>query len=237
MGSAMLRLENVDMSYGPGGEALRDIDLALQPGGFVFLMGPSASGKTSLLRLLGLSLMPSAGRYSLFHRDVAELAPIELCGLRRRIGMVFQDLRLLDHLSAFDNIALPLRINGGQDAQIGGVVAEMMGWLGLAELREAAPSDLSMAQRQLVGVARAVIARPGLLLCDEPTSHVDDKLARRVMHLFGQLSRLGSMIVLATHDHDLVERHRYPILRMSRGRLTRPAGLAAAIAAPVAAAV
>jgi cell division transport system ATP-binding protein len=237
MGSAMLRLENVDMSYGAGREALRDIDLALQPGGFVFLMGPSASGKTSLLRLLSLSLMPSAGRYSLFHRDVAELAPIELCGLRRRIGMVFQDLRLLDHLSAFDNIALPLRINGGQDAQIGGVVAEMMGWLGLAELREAAPSDLSMAQRQLVGVARAVIARPGLLLCDEPTSHVDDKLARRVMHLFGQLSRLGSMIVLATHDHDLVERHRYPILRMSRGRLTRPAGLAAAIAAPVAAAV
>jgi len=231
----MLRLEHIAMSYGPGREVLHDIDLALQPGGFVFLMGPSASGKTSLLRLLGLALMPSAGRYSLFHRDVADLGPIELCALRRRVGMVFQDLALLDHLSAFDNIALPLRINGGQDAQIGGVVAEMMGWLGLAELQDAAPHDLSMAQRQLVAVARAVIARPDLLLCDEPTSHVDDKLARRVMHLFGQLSKLGSMVVLATHDHDLVERHRYPILRMSRGCMTRPAGLAAV--APLAAAV
>jgi cell division transport system ATP-binding protein len=229
----MLRLEHIAMSYGRDREVLRDIDFALQPGGFVFLMGPSASGKSSLLRLLGLALTPSAGRYSLFHRDVAELAPIERCALRRRIGMVFQDLRLLDHLSAFDNIALPLRINGGQDAQIGGVVAEMMGWLGLAELRDAVPGDLSMAQRQLVAVARAVIAKPGLLLCDEPTSHVDDKLARRVMHLFGQLSKLGSMVVLSTRDDDLVERHRYPILRLSRGRMTRPAAMAATVAAAV----
>jgi cell division transport system ATP-binding protein len=229
----MLRLEHIAMAYGPDREVLRDIDFALQPGGFVFLMGPSASGKTSLLRLLGLALTPSAGRYSLFHRDVAELAPIERCALRRRIGMVFQDLRLLDQLSAFDNIALPLRINGGQDAQIGGVVAEMMGWLGLAELRDAVPGDLSMAQRQLVAVARAVIAKPGLLLCDEPTSHVDDKLARRVMHLFGQLSKLGSMVVLSTRDDDLVERHRYPILRLSRGRVTRPAAMAATVAAAV----
>jgi cell division transport system ATP-binding protein len=225
----MLRLENIAMSYGLGQDILHDVDLTLQPGGFVFLMGPSTSGKTSLLRLLGLARMPSGGRYSLFHRDVAELGLSELCALRRRIGTVFQDLRLLDHLSAFDNIALPLRISGGEDQQIGGVVAEMMGWLGLAELRDAAPGDLSMAQRQLVAVARAVIARPGLLLCDEPTCHVDDKLARRVMHLFGQLSKLGSMVVLATHDADLVERHRHPILRMSHGRMTRPAAMAAAV--------
>jgi cell division transport system ATP-binding protein len=227
----MLRLQHIAMSYGSGRAVLHDIDLALQPGGFVFLMGPSASGKTSLLRLLGLAVTPSAGRYSLFHRDVAELGPLELAALRRRIGMVFQDLRLLDHLSAFDNIALPLRIGGGRDAEIGGVVAEMMGWLGLAELRDAVPSDLSMAQRQLVAVARAVIARPGLLLCDEPTSHVDDKLARRIMHLLGQLSKLGSMIVLATRDNDLVERHRHPVLRLSRGRMTRPAALAPPLAA------
>jgi cell division transport system ATP-binding protein len=233
----MLRLQHIAMSYGSGRAVLHDIDLALQPGGFVFLMGPSASGKTSLLRLLGLTVLPSAGRYDLFHRDVAALGPLERCALRRRIGMVFQDLRLLDHLSALDNIALPLRINGGQDAQIGAVVAEMMGWLGLAELQDARPRDLSMAQRQLVAVARAVIARPGLLLCDEPTSHVDDKLARRVMHLLGQLSKLGSMVVLATRDHDLVERHRYPILRLSGGRMTRPAALAPAMAAPLAAAV
>jgi cell division transport system ATP-binding protein len=227
----MLRLEHVGVSYGPGREALHDVDLALQPGGFVFLMGPSASGKTSLLRLLGLSLMPQAGRYSLFHRDATGLTPLELGAMRRRIGTVFQDLRLLDHLSAFDNIALPLRINGNKDAEIAGIVAEMMGWLGLAELRDATPCDLSMAQRQLVAVARAVIAKPGLLLCDEPTSHLDDKLARRVMHLVGQLSKLGSMVVLATGDRDLVERHRHPIVRMNRGRLNRPQAMAAPLAA------
>jgi cell division transport system ATP-binding protein len=227
----MLRLEHISLSYGPGREVLHDIELALQPGGFVFLMGPSASGKTSLLRLLGLTLMPSAGRYRLFHREVADLGPLELGALRRRIGMVFQDLRLLDHLSAFDNIALPLRINGGKDAAIGPVVAEMMGWLGLAELRDTAPGELSMAQRQLVAAARAVIAKPGLLLCDEPTSHLDDKLARRVMHLVGQLCKLGSMVVLATRDGDLVERHRYPVLRMSRGRMTRPAAMPPPLAA------
>jgi cell division transport system ATP-binding protein len=222
----MLRLEHIALSYGPDREVLHDIDLALQPGGFVVVMGPSASGKTALLRLLGLALVPSAGRYSLFHRDVAELGPLELYALRRRIGTIFQDLRLLDHLSAFENVALPLRINGGERAQINRVVAEMMGWLELAELQDAAPRTLSMAQRQLVAVARAVIARPGLLLCDEPTSHVDDRLARRVMHLFGQLAKLGSMIVLATGDRELVARHRYPVLRLSRGRMTRPAATA-----------
>jgi cell division transport system ATP-binding protein len=153
--------------------------------------------------------------------------------LRRRIGMVFQDLRLLDHLSAFDNIALPLRINGGHDVQIGGVVAEMMGWLGLADLMDASPRDLSMAQRQLIAVARAVIARPGLLLCDEPTAHVDDKLARRVTHLLAQLTKLGSMVVLSTHDQDLALRHRHPVLHLSRGRTTRPAAMAAPMAEAV----
>jgi cell division transport system ATP-binding protein len=228
----MLRLEHIALSYGLGPGVLHDIDLSLEPGGIVFLTGPSSSGKTSLLRLLGLIATPSAGSYQLFQREVVELEPDELLALRRRIGIVFQDLRLLDHLSSFDNIALPLRINGGQDGQIGGVVAEMMGWLGLADLMEALPGELSMAQRQLVAVARAVIARPGLLLCDEPTSHVDDKLARRVMHLLTQLSKLGSMVVLSTRDDDLIERYRHPILRLSRGRLTRPAAMAAPMAAP-----
>jgi len=229
----MVTLEHIALSYGQGPEVLHDINLSLAPGGIVYLTGPSAAGKTSLLRLLGLIVTPTAGTYHLFQRDVATLAAAELMAMRRRIGMVFQDLRLLDHLSAFDNIALPLRINGGQDAQIGDVVAEMMGWLGLAELMQTLPRDLSMAQRQLVAVARAVIARPGLLLCDEPTSHVDPKLARRVMHLLAQLSKLGSMVVLSTHDDDLMERYRHPILRLSRGRLTRPAAMAAPVATAV----
>jgi cell division transport system ATP-binding protein len=186
------------------------------------MMGPSGAGKTSLFRLLSLLHMPTAGRITMFDKDVARMNRQELTAQRRRIGMVFQDFRLLDHLSAFDNIALPLRINGGQDAQIGGFVSEMLGWLGMAELIEAKPPTLSMGQRQLVAVARAVVTRPNLLLCDEPTSNIDSKLARRLMHLFTQLSKLGTTVLIATHNDDLVERYGHPVLHMENGRLSRP---------------
>jgi cell division transport system ATP-binding protein len=144
---------------------------------------------------------------------------------------VFQDVRLLDHLSAFDNVALPLRINGGQDDQIGGFVSEMLVWLGLSGAIEAKPPNLSMGQRQLIAVARAVIVRPNLLLCDEPTSNLDTKLARRLMHLFTQLRKLGTTVVVSTHSEDLVERYPHPILRVAEGRLKGPFPAPAAMAA------
>jgi cell division transport system ATP-binding protein len=228
----MLRLDDVAMRYGEGPEVLHELNLTLRRGEFVFLMGPTGAGKTSLLRLLGLLQMPSRGAYTLFERNVAGLSRVELTASRRRIGMVFQDARLLDHLSAYDNVALPLRINGAADDQIGGFVSEMLGWLGLSAAIEINPPNLSMGQRQLIAVARAVIIRPNLLLCDEPTSNLDSKLARRLMHLFGQLRKLGTTVVLATHSDDLVERYRFPVLRLAdgclRGPLSAPAALAAA---------
>ncbi len=227
----MLRLENVAMRYGQGPEVLRDVDLTLGRGEFYYMMGPTGAGKTSLLRVLGLIQMPSRGRLSMFDRDVASMSREELGALRRRIGMIFQDFRLLDHLSAFDNVALPLRINGGQDEQIGGFVSEMLAWLGLAEVIAAKPPNLSMGQRQLVSIARAVITRPNLLLCDEPTSNIDNKLARRLMHLFTQLSKLGTTVVLSTHNDDLVERYPHPILHMDKGRLSGPQPAEATMAA------
>ena len=215
----MLRLEHVAMRYGDGPQVLRDVNLTLGRGEFVFVMGPSGVGKTSLLRLLGLLRPPCAGRLVLFEEEVARLSRDRLAALRRRIGMVFQDVRLIDHLSAFDNVALPLRINGGQDEQIGNVVFEMLTWLGLGDVIDAMPSSLSMGQRQLVSVARAVITRPNLLLADEPTSNMEGKTARRLMRLFAQLSRLGTTVVLSTHSEDLVERYPHPILRLAHGRL------------------
>ena len=212
-------------------EVLHDLDLALPRGDFVFLMGPTGAGKTSLLRLLGLAQMPSRGRYTLFGRGIADLQRDELTTLRRRIGMVFQDVRLLDHLSAFDNVALPLRINGGQDDQIGGFVSEMLAWLGLSGVIDAKPPTLSMGQRQLIAIARAVIIRPNLLLCDEPTSNLDNKLARRLMHLFTQLRKLGTTVVLSTHSEDLVERYPHPVLRLADGRLKGPLPTPTAMAA------
>jgi cell division transport system ATP-binding protein len=227
----MLRLDNVALRYGDGPEVLHDLNLALARGDFVFLMGPTGAGKTSLLRLLGLLQRPSQGEFSLFGRDVLSLNRDDLSALRRRIGMVFQDVRLLDHLSAFDNVALPLRINGGQDDQIGGFVSEMLVWLGLSGAIEAKPPNLSMGQRQLIAVARAVIVRPNLLLCDEPTSNLDTKLARRLMHLFTQLRKLGTTVVVSTHSEDLVERYPHPILRLAEGRLKGPFPAPAAMAA------
>lgn len=227
----MLRLDHVALRYGDGPEVLHDLNLTLTRGDFVFLMGPTGAGKTSLLRLLGLLQKPSQGEFTLFGRNVASLNRDDLSALRRRIGMVFQDVRLLDHLSAFDNVALPLRINGGQDDQIGGFVSEMLVWLGLSGAIEAKPPNLSMGQRQLIAVARAVIVRPNLLLCDEPTSNLDTKLARRLMHLFTQLRKLGTTVVVSTHSDDLVERYRHPVLRIAEGRLRGPLPPPAALAA------
>ena len=166
----MLQLEHVAIRYDEGPEVLRDVNLTLRRGEFVYLTGPSGAGKTSLLRVLALLQIPSAGRLTMFGDDVAQLGGDRRAALRRRIGVVFQDVRLLDHLSALDNVALPLRINGGRDEQIRTCVSDMLKWLGLGNVIGARPPVLSMGQRQLVSVARAVITRPSLLLCDEPSN-------------------------------------------------------------------
>jgi cell division transport system ATP-binding protein len=220
---AMLRLDSVAMRYDGGPEILRDVNLALEPGGFHYLMGPSGAGKTSLLRLISLSHPPCRGRMTLFGRDIAQLTRADLAGVRRRIGMIFQDFRLLDHKSAFDNVALPLRIAGARDEQISGFVSEMLSWLGLSDVIEAKPPTLSMGQRQLLAVARAVITRPGLLLADEPTANIDAKRAERLVNLFEQLHKLGSTVLFATHNDDMVRRHPHPVLHMANGRLIAPA--------------
>jgi cell division transport system ATP-binding protein len=227
----MLQLDHVAMRYGEGPEVLHELNLTLERGEFVFLMGPTGAGKSSLLRLLGLLQMPSHGEFTLFERNVASLSRDELTASRRRIGMVFQDARLLDHLSAYDNVALPLRINGADDDQISGFVSEMIAWLGLSAAIDVKPPQLSMGQRQLIAVARAVIIRPNLLLCDEPTSSLDSKLARRLMHLFTQLRKLGTTVVLATHSDDLVDRYRHPVMRLADGYLRGPLPLPALAAA------
>jgi cell division transport system ATP-binding protein len=220
---AMLRLDNVAMRYDGGPEVLRGINLGLDAGTFHYLMGPSGAGKTSLLRVLSLTHPPCRGRIHLFGRNVAELSRAELANVRRRIGVIFQDFRLLDHRSAFDNVALPLRISGARDEQISSFVSEMLAWLGLSDVIEAKPPTLSMGQRQLLAVARAVITRPGLLLADEPTANIDTRRTERLLNLFDQLHKLGSTVLFATHNDDLVRRHPHPVLRMANGRLTAPA--------------
>ena len=196
MVAAMIRFENVGMRYGTGPEVLRDIDMRLDAGSFHFLTGPSGAGKSSLLKLIYCPSGRRAGWSALFDRDVSSMPRGELPPLRRRIGVVFQDFRLIDHLSAFDNVALPLRVAGAERGQDQSATSPNCStWVGLADQLEARPPTLSGGQQQRVAIARAVIGRPSLLLADEPTGNVDDEMAVRLMRLFEEMNRLGTTVV------------------------------------------
>ena len=201
----MVRFENVGLRYGLGTEVLRDLSFRIDPHSFQFLTGPSGAGKTSLLRLLYLSLKPTRGLITLFGHDVATLSPDALATLRRRIGIVFQDFRLLDHISTYENVALPLRVLGRDEASYRNEVVELLQWVGLGERMWALPPVLSGGEKQRAAIARAVIARPQLLLADEPTGNVDPVLARRLLRLFVELNKSGTSVVIATHDIALMD--------------------------------
>ena len=215
----VIEFAGVGVRYGHGPEILQDIEFALPTGSFHFLTGSSGAGKSSLLRLMYLAQRPSRGRVELFGTDIATARRYQLPALRRRIGVVFQDFRLLDHLSAMDNVALPLRVAGASEADVQKFVPDLLGWVGLADHLHAKPPTLSGGQQQRVAIARAVISRPELLLADEPTGNVDDQIAMRLIYLFEELNKLGTTVVVATHNAGLVSRLAYPQLHLADGRL------------------
>ena len=215
----VLRFDGVGLRYGQGPEVLRDIDMTLERGGFRFLTGESGAGKSSLLRLMYLAARPSRGRVMLFGEDTGQVARDRMPGLRRRIGIVFQDFRLLDHLTAMENVALPLRIEGLPRAQIEEHVVELLRWVGLEDQLRARPPTLSGGQQQRMAIARAVINRPRLLLADEPTGNIDDRMAMRILYLFEELNRIGTTVVIATHNEALVDRFDHPRLHLEDGML------------------
>ncbi|MCW8914596.1 MAG: cell division ATP-binding protein FtsE [Magnetovibrio sp.] len=213
------RFENVGLRYGLGPEVLQDVSFELNPGSYHFLVGPSGAGKSSLLKLMYLAHRPSRGLVSLFGREIATASREELPALRRSIGVVFQEYRLLDHLSTFDNVALPLRVAGIRENDIKRHVEELLGWVGLKDHMSARPPTLSGGQKQRASIARAVIARPSLLMADEPTGNVDDRMGYRLMHLFEELNKLGTTIVVATHNEAMVRELGHPVMRLNRGAL------------------
>src|SRR6516162_5328231 len=215
----VVRFENVGLRYGLGPEVLRDLSFNIGPHSFQFLTGPSGAGKTSLLRLLYLSLKPTRGLITLFGHDVATLAPDALATLRGRIGIVFQDFRLVDHMSTYENVALPLRVLGRDEASYRTEVTELLQWVGLGERLWALPPVLSGGEKQRAAIARAVIARPQLLLADEPTGNVDPVLARRLLRLFVELNKSGTSVVIATHDIALMDLFDARRLVLHDGRL------------------
>jgi cell division transport system ATP-binding protein len=215
----MIRFENVGMRYGPGPEVLRDVTFQLEPGTFTFLTGPSGAGKSTLLKLLYLAEPPSRGLITLFGTDLATARRSAFPALRRRIGVVFQDFRLLSHLSAFDNVALPLRLAGRKAEDYTRDVEELLNWVGLGDRMNARPPTLSGGEQQRVAIARAVVGQPDMLLADEPTGNVDPEIAQRLIRLFGELNRLGTTVLIATHDRSLIERSRAREMRLVDGRL------------------
>ena len=215
----VLRFDGVGMRYGRAPEVLKDISFELAAGSFHFLTGASGAGKSSLLKLIYLAERPSRGTIELFGRDVDAVHAMDRPFLRRRIGVVFQEFRLLEHLSAFDNVALPLRIAGAKPESYRADVAELLAWVGLKERMHALPPTLSGGEKQRLAIARAVVNRPDILLADEPTGNVDDAHAIRILKLFVDLNRLGTTVLIASHDEDLVARSGQPVLHLDRGRL------------------
>ncbi len=202
-----------------GPEILRDLTFDIPRRSFQFLTGPSGAGKTTLLRLLFLSLQPTRGIIRTFDREISTIPRDELPMLRRRIGIVFQDFRLLDHLTTYENVALPLRVRGKEESSYRADVLELLKWVGLGERINVLPPVLSGGEKQRAAIARALIDRPEMLLGDEPTGNVDPPMARRLLSLFLELNRLGTAVVIATHDLSLMDQVEARRMILSQGRL------------------
>lgn len=216
----VIEFDNVGLHYGTGPEILKNLNFKIDPGSFHFLTGPSGAGKTSLLRLLLLSLRPSSGRLNMFGKDVAGLDKDAMMAMRQHIGIVFQEFRLLEHLTTFENVALPLAVRGEPEASYRSNVQELLDWVGLGHQINARPELLSGGEKQRAAIARAVIAKPELLLADEPTGNVDPELAERLLHLFVELNRMGTTIILATHELHLLDQFRFPRLQLQNGEVS-----------------
>ncbi|TPW32155.1 cell division ATP-binding protein FtsE [Martelella alba] len=216
---ALIHFENVGLRYGMGPEILRDMTFDIPKNSFQFLTGPSGAGKTTLLRLMLMALQPTRGLIRLFGRDVAVIPRKEFPMLRRRVGIVFQDFRLLDHLTTYENVALPLRVRGKDEMAYRSDVIELLRWVGLGDRLHVRPPVLSGGEKQRVAIARALIDQPEVLLADEPTGNVDPPMARRILSLFVELNRLGTAVVIATHDIALMDRYDARRMILSEGRL------------------
>jgi len=215
----MVRFDNVGMRYGVAPEVLRDINFSLEAGSFHFITGASGAGKSTLLRLLYLAHRPSRGLITMFQHDLATANRATLTVLRRKIGIVFQDFRLLDHMTLRENVALPLKIDGLSGAQLESPVEELLDWIGLGKRMDVHASTLSGGEKQRLAIARAVIRRPSLLLADEPTGNVDPDNSIHLIGLFRELNKLGTSVVVATHDESLFTQLNYPRLHLLDGSL------------------
>ncbi len=216
----MIRFHNVRVQYDSGPEILKDVNFTIKPRSFQFLTGPSGAGKSTLLRLILGDLKPSSGIISLFNTSISLMDRCELSSMRQRVGVVFQDFRLLDHLTVYQNVALPLYVRGHHERDYRDAVCELLTWVGLQDCIHAQPCTLSGGEKQRAAIARALIGKPELLLADEPTGNLDSHLARRLLYLFVELHKLGTSVIIATHDASLIEQVGATVLILKDGYLS-----------------
>lgn len=215
----VVRFERVGVRYNRGPEILSDVNMRLRRGSFTFLTGASGAGKSTLLKLCYLTLKHSRGLINLFEQDVSIISRAEQQSTKRKIGVVLQDFRLIDHLSVFENVALPLRVMEEARSEYSQDVIELLQWVGLGHRMDAMPQTLSGGEQQRAAIARAVIAKPDLLIADEPTGNVDPVIGRRLLRLFSEMNRMGTTILIATHDISLIREIQADILRIENGQL------------------
>ncbi len=208
----LITFDNVSLSYAKGEDIFWDLNLRFNSGSFYFLTGPSGSGKTSLLKLIYMAALPTQGKVSVLGYNSSNIDQRKIPYVRQKIGMVFQDCYMLNHMTLVENVALPLRIRGIGKQQALFNAEEMLKWVGLSRYVHYYPEVLSGGQKQRAAIARAVIGRPAFLLADEPTGNVDRENAERILHLFEELHKRGTTVVFATHDRTLAKAYSYPEL-------------------------
>ncbi len=217
----IISLKNIGLRYNRGPEILKDINLDIKAGDFYFLTGASGAGKTSLLKLLHLAHKPTRGKLKILGHDIDYIKHPQMANIRKKIGVVFQDYNLLNHLSVLDNVALPLRIAGKTEKYIHTHVPELIEWVGLKNFINEKPIYLSGGQQQRIAIARAVINNPSILIADEPTGNVDDEMAKKLLFLFLELNKMGTTVIIATHSTNLIKQFKFPVLHLENGYLTK----------------
>ncbi len=217
----MIHLDNITFGYHAEKKVLNQVSLTLEQGSFQFLTGPSGAGKTSLLGILSLAIRPVSGRIHMFGKNPLSLPRESLPHIRRNIGLVSQDFRLLNHLTVAENVAIPLKIAGESTRQIHNKVSQMLDWIGLGNYYHSMPETLSGGEKQRVAISRAIITKPALLLADEPTGNLDPKLSERLIYLFEALGKMGTTVLIATHDENLISHFNHPVLHLENGLLQR----------------
>lgn len=222
----MIRFDNVAYHYRPDQPpAVSGVSFELEEGSFHFLTGPSGAGKTTVFRLLYLDMLPTGGHIHMFGKNVAKLDADEIAFTRRKMGIVFQDFRLLPHLTVRENVALPLTLYGTPTKEQERAVDDMLAWVGLSGKKDETPDRLSGGEKQRVGMARAVVHRPQVLVADEPTGNLDGEMAKRIMHLLVELNKHGTTVLVATHDAQMVKDFKFPVLHMQGGKLVKAGGV------------